>query len=178
MARAHKIGLVSKVWNLCRQIRIPGTLWLVAPRTSMSKVIAAQDTIDGPKWWQGPDVLFLEFLQDGLSTTKLTLIVETEAGYLDDLLNPSGRSLRLVSGDLDLSRYQSGSSRSYRSSYLYNHGRVRPRETQMLSGLSPSRYRLCLNAVFLFLCILKLPTVLKFQYERKICKLTEFVGTA
>lgn len=94
MARAHKIGLVSKVWNLCRQIRIPGTLWLVAPRTSVSKVIAAQDTIDGPKGWQGPDVLFLEFPQDGLSTTKQTLIVETEAGYLDDLLNLSGRSLR------------------------------------------------------------------------------------
>jgi len=54
----------------------------------------AQDTIDGPKGWQGPDALFLKLPQDGLSATEQALIVETETSHLNDLLNLPRRSLR------------------------------------------------------------------------------------
>ena len=59
----------------------------------MNQVITGQDTIDGPKRWQGLYVLFFKLPQDSLGATEQALVVETKTSQFNEFLNLPGRSL-------------------------------------------------------------------------------------
>ena len=93
MAWSDEVGLMAMVGYLDGETGVLHPFRFIASRAPVSQVMTAQDAVDSPQRGQGVNLLLFEFPEDSLGATEQALVVETEAGQFDDLLNLPGRAL-------------------------------------------------------------------------------------